>query len=452
MTPLNRRTFLKQSALAAAVASAGTALSAWAGEDAGDLRQAAEAVYIWGYPMVQFERYWKLAADASYELNRFAVSTDLATPADKVAGPNVDTLYGFSFLDLAAEPLVLHVPETHDRYYSVQLIDAYQNIFDYVGRRTTGTHEGSYLLARPNWNGEAPAGIVRIDAPTSRLLALTRVLVRSGADLAEARAVQERLTLQPLSRVGQEAVKPRTVVAAFNVFPFLDIASAGSKYFDELGEALGLDPPPAREQAPRRQLAQIGIGPGKSPGESSNAPVLAESAVAANKRIRSTDLGAVVNGWRVNYSIRPFNSDPLERAVNNYYGPGAHVAEEGLYFGLRTDATGAPLSGAARYRLHFAAGQLPPVDAFWSLILYGSDFALVENPIHRYSISDRTEGLKFDTDGSLEVLIQTDPVESATAKWLPAPAGKYSLILRTYQPRPEILNRSWKPPVLERLV
>jgi len=449
MSAFNRRIFLKHSTLAAAATSAGMPLLAWA-EDAG-LRQAAEAVYIWGYPLVGFERYWKLGADAGYELNRFAVSSDLATPADKVAGPNVDTLYGFSFLDLAAEPLVLHVPETNDRYYSVQLIDAYQNVFDYVGRRTTGTHEGRYLLAGPNWKGKAPAGIVRIDAPTSRLLALTRVLVRSRADLAEARAVQDQLTLEPLSREGQEAAKPRTAVAAFNVFPVLDIASAGPKYFDELGEALALNPPPARELAPQSQFAQIGVGPGKKPGESSNAPVLAEAAAAANKRIRSTDLGVLVNGWRVNLGIRPFNADPLERAVNNYYGPGAHVAEEGLYFGQRADGTGAPLSGAARYRLHFAGGQLPPVDAFWSLILYGPDFALVENPIHRYSISDRTEGLKLGADGSLEVLIQTEPAESATANWLPAPAGGYSLILRTYQPRPQILNRSWKPPVLERL-
>ena len=74
----------------------------------------AESAYVWGLPLVLYSRYRALAA--GYPQNQFTLSTRLSNPEDKVAGPNTDTLYGFGFLDLTAEPLILHVPDTHDRY------------------------------------------------------------------------------------------------------------------------------------------------------------------------------------------------------------------------------------------------------------------------------------------------------------------------------------------------
>jgi hypothetical protein len=449
MTSSNRRTFLKTTTLAAASLASSAPLSAWAEDGTADVQKGAESAYIWGYPLVLTERYLKLAADAGYETNRFTVSTELSTPADKVAGPNVDTLYGFAWIDLSAEPLVVHVPETNDRYYSIQLIDAYANSFQYIGRRATGTHEGRYALVGPGWKGSLPAGVKRVDAPTHRVLALTRVLVRSKADIVQARAIQNQFTLTPLSRLHDEPVKPRTGLSALNVFPIQNLGSEGSKYFDELNAGLRVDPPSVREVVPTHALRQIGIGGQKD--ASASAGVLNEAASSAAARIKAADYSTNVNGWKVDYKIRPFIKDNLERAAANLYGPGAHVAEEALYFSGRADSAGAPLSGGSRYRVRFAHGQLPPVDAFWSLILYGPDFALVENPIHRYAVNDRTEGLKFGPDGSLEIAIQNAPSTSPTANWLPAPAGGYSLILRTYQPRPEVLDQRWKPPAIEKL-
>jgi len=449
MTSSNRRTFLKTTTFIAASLASSAPFSAWAEDTEADLQKAGESVYIWGYPLVLSERYLKLAADAGYEKNRFAVSTELSSPADKVAGPNVDTLYGFAWIDLNAEPLILHVPEAEDRYYSIQLIDTFSNVFQYIGRRVTGTHEGRYALVAPGWAGTLPSGVTRIDVPTHRLLALTRVLVRSKADLPQARAIQNQFTLAPLSRLHEEPVKPRTGLSALNVFPVLNLAAEGPKYFDELDAALRLDPPSAKEHIPSQALEQIGIGGKKE--ASGRVGNLDRAAAAAAARIKAANYGVNVNGWRTNYKICPFIEDDLERAANNQYGPGAHIAEEALYFGGNADSEGAPLSGSSRYRVRFAPGQLPPVDAFWSLILYGSDFALVENSIHRYSVSDRTEGLKFAPDGSLEIAIQTEPSTSPNANWLPAPAGRYSLILRTYQPRPEVLDQRWKPPVIEKL-
>jgi hypothetical protein len=148
----------------------------------------------------------------------------------------------------------------------------------------------------------------------------------------------------------------------------------------------------------------------------------------------------------VNYKVTNFIKDPLLRAAVNRIGPATHIAQEALYFGAKPE--GQPLNGTNKYVLKFDAGGLPPVDAFWSLTLYGADFLLVENPINRYSIGDRTAGLVYGGDGSLEIQIQNQPPERGTANWLPAPVGPYELVLRTYQPRPALFNGSYKIPRL----
>jgi hypothetical protein len=416
-----------------------------------DSGPTAESAYVWGLPLVLYSRYQALAA--GYPKNQFTLSTRLSNPDDKVAGPNTDTLYGFGFLDLTAEPLLLHVPATGNRYYSIHLIDAYQNTFAYVGRRATGTQEGEYAITAPGWKGKLPHGVTAIESPTPHVMALTRTLVRGSHDLPEAQSIQLKYTLRPLSAYASVAQPPRTTNAAFNVFPFIDLSTNGAKTFDELNAALELDPPSVHEKIPAAKFASVGIGAGK---KISNPAELETVAANAYRRIREADYSTKVNGWKVNYKVTNFIQDPLFRASANRVGPGVHIAEEALYFGAVADRDGQPLTGANRYRITFPAQGLPPVDAFWSLILYGADFFLVSNPINRYSISDRTENPVRNSDGSLQVLIQRDEPkrdkpEDRLGNWLPSPEGSFSLVLRTYQPRPEVLNGKYQPPSIERV-
>jgi len=157
---------------------------------------------------------------------------------------------------------------------------------------------------------------------------------------------------------------------------------------------------------------------------------------------------AFLYGWLVDTKITSFITDPLFRAAVNLYGPGAHIAEEALYFTAAAGSDGRPLTGTERYSLRFAADGLPPVNAFWSVTMYGEDFRLVANPLQRYAIGDRTTGLSYGADGSLEILIQHDAPSQGTANWLPAPAGPFRLILRTYQPRNALIDGSYKVPPL----
>jgi hypothetical protein len=169
----------------------------------------------------------------------------------------------------------------------------------------------------------------------------------------------------------------------------------------------------------------------------------------ADAKIKKANYSTRLNGWSVNYKVTNFIKDPLLRASVNQYGPATHIAQEALYFSAKPE--GQPLSGANKYVLKFSAGGLPPVDAFWSLTLYGDNFFLVENPINRYSIGDRTAGLVYGADGSLEIQVQNQSPERGNSNWLPAPVGPYSLVLRTYQPRPALFNGSYKLPPLRQV-
>ncbi len=445
---MNRRNFLIASALA-------TPLTRLRGEQTRALEDIAQEAYIWGVPLVLQEMYLQRSRNRRFPMNRFTVSTQLASPDDKNAGPNVDTLYGFAWLDLREEPVVLHVPDTHDRYYCIHMIDMYSNSFAYVGRRATGTKEGRYVITPPGWRGSLPGDAVKIESPTNHVMALTRTLVRGQADLPAAYGLQKKYTLSRLSQIAQTPLAPQEVPSAITEFPVLDLVAGGAKYFDELGVGLAQDPAPARENAPLERFARVGIGPDRHPSESQDAQLtstLRESALASDALVKSTNVASLVNGWKVNYRVTPFIEDRLVRASVNRMGPGVHIAQEALYFSTQTDAANKPLTGAVRYRMHFPPGQTPPVDAFWSLILYGADYFLVRNPINRYSISDRTEGLAHHSDGSLDITIQRDMPEKGRENWLPAPTGPFRLVLRAYQPRPEVLNQTWKPPLLERIV
>ena len=146
---------------------------------------------------------------------------------------------------------------------------------------------------------------------------------------------------------------------------------------------------------------------------------------------------------------RSRDADPAARAAVALRGLGANLSEDSLYFGLNesADSAGVP----RRFRLRFAAGETPPVGAFWSLSAVGaSDLFFVANPIGRYAIGDRTKGLTLNPDGSLDLRIQHDEPDEGAANWLPVPAGEFVLMLRAYEPKPEILLRTWSPPAVRR--
>ena len=451
ISKLTRRNFLWLTGAGAASVGALSLASTFALAESSDDPQAiAQDAYIWGSPLVMMNWYLQLARERNIPINRFTGKQHLSKPADKIVGPNIDTLYGYAWLDLTKEPQLLYVPNTNDRYYSIQLLDAYANTFAYVGRRATGTKEGTFAIVGPNWRGEIPTGIRRIDAPTNLGVAFTRTLVSGDADLPTAQALQRKYALAPLSAYPRLHASDELPDADLSLFPIPHLSKLGTDFFDNLSVELASAPPPQEDTATLTRFAKVGIKPGSRPSQLGDQTILSalrKAVPAADARIKKADYSTKLNGWTVNYKVTNFIKDPLLRAAVNQYGPATHIAQEALYFGAKPE--GGPLSGVNKYLLKFPANGLPPVDAFWSLTLYGEDFSLVENPIHRYSIGDRTAGLRYNSDGSLEIQIQNQAPEQGSSNWLPASEGPYQLVLRTYQPEPALFNGDYKIPPLQ---
>jgi hypothetical protein len=227
-------------------------------------------------------------------------------------------------------------------------------------------------------------------------------------------------------------------------------------YFAVVNHALTENPPGERDAAITARIRIINVGPGESFdrekfNEADQKALL--GGIDDAKRLISTkdaDL-EVVNGWSyLAPGIGKFGTNYLLRAKKAADGLAGVEPEEAMYMGEAAE----PLDGNRNYRLHFASD--PPVNAFWSLSMYevaadGRRF-FTENPIRRYSIGDRTPGLTHNADGSLDIYLQHDrPSGGRETNWLPTPVGRFSLILRTYLPKQELLQHKYALPPFTRL-
>jgi hypothetical protein len=352
---LSRRGLLEMAGLGAAAYAAATPFSFVTAADTLSDTALAQEAYIWGFPLVLNNTLYKASLKSGVPTNRFVVQAFLSTPAVNAAGPNVDTLYGSTWLDLSKEPQVIVVPDTHGRYYSIQLVDAYGNSFAYIGRRATGTKAGAYAITPPGWTGKLPDGVNQIAATTPHVFALTRTLVSGDADLQGALAVQSKYAIAPLSGYPAKAVPSLLSRVPFNLPP-PNVAARGAAFFDDLGDALAVNPPFGKDVGVPKQFAKLGVGPNLHPTKSGS-KVLIDALTAAvpvaDAKIRKANYSVNVNGWRVGLNVTPVIWDPLERAAINQYGPGTHIAREALYFSGRFGPDGKPLSGAKRYEITF---------------------------------------------------------------------------------------------------
>ena len=167
----------------------------------------------------------------------------------------------------------------------------------------------------------------------------------------------------------------------------------------------------------------------------------------------STRASRRVNGWSmVANPIGTYGTDYLKRAMIARQGLGANTAEDAIYPSASTMPDGTPFDSAGRYELRFAASEIPPARAFWSLTMYNDRQFFAANPLGRYAIGDR-DPLHIDADGSLTICIQrTSPGAERESNWLPTPErGGFSMTLRIYWPEARALDGSWAPPPVTRV-
>lgn len=415
--------------------------------------------YVWGYPLVRMERVTREYTDVpdpkpatSYRapLNQIGWATELATPAARdMPTANNDTYYMSAIVKLD-EPYVLHVPDTHGRYYVVDVFNMWQELEHYVGRRTTGTAAADFVLVPPAWKGKLPNGLKPLDVTTSKVWLWGRLHVKEGEDDAPLHALQKQFTLRPLSQLGNTAYQPKPEKLA----PLPDIAGDELGFFTQLAAALEDNPVPARDAALFGQFARFGLtAKGFDPKQLAppqrqglvralvDGPKVAISAIAT--------AGVDRQGWAWGVGLDNFGTNYPFRAL--VAGPylGGQGEKEAMYPLRSTDANGEQLVGSKKYVLRFA--KQPPVDAFWSLTVYNAvDKMLVDNPIARYKLGSDTKGLHVRADGSFEVPLEAErPGGEFDANWLPVPKGPFYLILRLYQPKDEVLAGAYALPQVE---
>jgi hypothetical protein len=333
------------------------------------------------------------------------------------------------------------------------LIDMWSNSFAYIGLRATGDRAGAYAITAPGWSGKLPARVKRINATTKRVLALVRTFVKDLKDLKAAQKIHTSYTTGPLSRYPHGRIKPRIVpdATALNVFAPIDLTGSDISLYEEINSLINEYPPLPADVTHAKSLRSIGVDVKHYVRPSATlAPVLQAAIKPAIGQILADlpTLQTQIDGWGVNLHVTAITHNPLRRAALTIDGPGTHIAKEALYFGIG-QVDGLPLTGAHNYTLAFPKGQLPPVGAFWSLILYdATTFFLVANPINRYEVASHTDGLIYGADGSLTIAVQHGRPNSPSVNWLPAPTGAFRLILRTYIPKPAIFDGAWTPPAL----
>ncbi|RWU18916.1 cell envelope protein [Pseudomonas alkylphenolica] len=433
-------------------------------------RSIAKQAYIYGFPLVDHYRvqytYFQDRQHPEFKApwNTLHNTARIYTPDDKAyPTPNADTPYSQLGADLGTEPLVLTMPPVKDgRYYSAQFVDAYTYNFGYVGSRTTGNGGGRFLIAGPDWHGSVPPGIDRVLRSETRFaFVFYRTQLRGPDDLENVKKVQAGYKVQPLSAyLGQ----PAPAAAPAVNFPVPLSAQAertDPAFFNQLNFVLRLSPIHPSEKALMQSFVALGIGPGLTFDEQAW-PEDIRAAINAGIADAWKDfdaLGQQVARGEVSTSRFLGSRDYL---ANNYlYRMRATVTglygndrEETLYPPFYLDAQGQKLDASQhRYTLRFAPGQLPPVNAFWSLTLYDANRLLVSNPLNRYLINSPMLGdLKRDADGGVTLYIQhAQPDSALVPNWLPAPDGPFYLAGRLYWPKPEALDGRWQAPKVQRI-
>jgi len=466
--------------------------------DASQTQAIAEEAYIFAYPMLEnYKTMYFQAINTSSPAFRAPIGTffradSLADASDKdVVRTNNDTLYAGLRLDLSAEPWVLSVPANPEqRYYSIQLIDIYTHNYGYISQRTTGGRAaGHYLLAGPSWTNAKPSEIDQLFQSEGNLVfALGRTAVNGPSDLPQALAFAEQYQAMPLSQFlkkkvappasatgspfllvpGQSPVEPVRVAPAVptTLFPPYDPTKATTPEFISIFNfLLGQVQIHPGETALIEKFGQIGIGPNR-PFDLNGLSAEMQAAIAAGiasalQKINTATqtLGETRNGWQ--FITQAFgNRDRMQgryltRAAAAQYALYGHDAEEAIYPSTEVDAEGDSLDGSMQnYLLQFRKDEIPAAQAFWSITMYSfPDQLLVDNPIHRYSIGDRTTGLEYDADGGLTLYIQSEsPGSDREVNWLPAPQGLFSLTIRIYLPEARALAADYRLPPIRKAI
>ena len=418
--------------------------------------ETVEDAYVYAFPLVLMDATETSATNTEEAVtgkapvNQFIHSAALADAQFRtVVTPNVDTIYSQVWYDLSEEPMVYELPET-DRFCKVQVLDGWTNTAAVLDKA------GAYAITLSTWEGELPEGVTRIDVPTSMAWSITRIVLSGEEDLPNVYAIQEKMKLMPLSDYisGDTYEPPRGSYSEENDYIPVDkvLSMDPITFFNKANELMVKNPPAAADKEMLEKIAAVNIGPGMEFDTSVLTGDVAENWKTMLTEIR---LKLIKEGQKFSKKlgqwdyfgepIGDFNTEYAYRALVALAGLGANTVEVALYPKIEQDADGNTLTGEKSYILHFESYPQVLEGGFWSVTAYGDDDFLIDNPIDRYCINDRS-GLRANDDGSVDIILSEDAPKD-TANWLPVGDGGFHLYMRIYTPDMDALD-TWTAPTI----
>ncbi|MBT3392624.1 MAG: DUF1254 domain-containing protein [Elusimicrobiaceae bacterium] len=403
--------------------------------------------------------------------NQFAHAKTFPDPSfTTVVRPNVDTLYSSAWLNLEEQPMVVSVPNTSGRYYVLQLMDIWTDTFSAPGSRTTGTKEQHFILVGPNYDkpirkSKLDRDNVRIiKSPTNNVMAILRMQTNGEQDYAGVHNLQNNTKITPYgswhSKTYKHPKKDIDIHMDMVTPPVVQVANLNAEqYFAMFAELMKTTQPHDNDNPVLSSLEQIGFFVGESFTYEKMSyrlrNLLAHTSKEAQEKIveASKNLATENRGWQITLQgVGSYGAaNYLQRSAIAHTAWGANLISDAVYPLAYKDCNGKILTGKNKYTIHFKKDQLPPVNAFWSITMYGENDLLVDNSINRYALGSKDE-FKFNKDGSLTIYIQNEkPSTDKISNWLPAPEGNFSTVLRMYWPKAEVKYGEWTPPGIERV-
>ena len=381
-------------------------------------------------------------------VNQLIHAVKMADASSKsVVTPNVDTYYSRLWLDMTAEPIVLEFPDVKDRFCNVQVLDAWTNTTKLI------TDGGTYIFARKGQNVTVPPGAILVQMPTAMGWCIVRVLNNGEGDYDNVKKIQDAMKAYPLSAYGNAGyVAPKgTYDAAKDVNPVMKcMAMSLEEYFAKANSLMEKNFPLSFDAEIINRLKKLGVGPGLKLKKIKNGAELFAKIKASFK----ADAVAVAATYKKKMGgVWSYFTEPIGdfgkaydfRAAVALVGLGANTNEVAIYPRADYDSNQEALNGTNSYTLHFSS--LPPVEkgGFWSITAYGDDDYLIDNPINRYNVTDRSE-YKLNADGTLDVTLSANDPQDGSF-WLPTGNKGFHLFMRMYLPDLKALD-TWTPPTI----
>lgn len=423
--------------------------------------------YVFTLPlMMEYSTFIKAtntvkATNVQAPVNQFIHAANLATADFKdVVTPNVDTVYSQIFLDLTDDAVVLEFPKT-DRFCTVEIMDAYTNCINLIDTTKFENEIEKFIFTGTGFEDKIPDGLREIKCYTNLVWIIVRTICNDEADLVNIKAIQNKMDSYTLTQHKNHTTDQKaqgTFDEKNNFIPSNYVLTLSMQdYFNLANELLAKYPPFAEDKAMTMEMAKINVGAGlefDSGIFGDNTNVIWNKLVEGISDTLTADSIKFIeqNGcWSyMGAPIAEFGTEYSYRGLISLVGLGANPVSVAVYPKATYSTDGKRLNGKDDYVIHFEKDGLPNVEVngFWSITIYNSNNNfLIDNEIDRYCINDRND-VKFNADGSLDILISKDKPENGIENWLPTYDGDYHLVLRVYNPSEDVVNNTWVAPII----